>query len=133
MKWVRHVMHDAYVDEMWMKRCHGTWVKFEKFSEPSPCGIGFSMWCDKWNNVHPKCAYAFKTRDMVELNWGEHEWVEIWLFPLGYLVLNLHVTHVDLMDWNILVRLDNLDVLPVVLSQWKCSNGILWVYYYMSF
>ena len=96
--------------------CNGTWIRFEMFREPSPCGIRFSMWWDKWNHVHSMWSHiiyvhVFKTGDVVELKWGGHEWVEVRLYPRGYPIWNICVAHVDpwvwvsLQDWVILTGL----------------------------
>ena len=114
-------MHDAYVYEMWTKRCHGTWVRFEMFREPSPCGIGFSMWCDKCNHVHPMWSciinvYMFLRQGMWSTLTG-NEMNELKYDSIlgGYLVQNLCVLHVDPMGWSILARLGNPDM-----SSTKC-------------
>ena len=118
--------------------CHSTWVRFEMLREPSPCEIGFSMWHDKWNHVHPIWSCIINVH--MFLRW--RMWSSLIredmnklvynFFLRGYSVWNLHVAHVDSMGWSILPRLGNLDVPLLVLSRWECTNGIMWVRYYMS-
>lgn len=106
VKWF--LMH-SYIYEIWMKWCHGTWVRFE-LRELSPYGIGFSKWyvksCASYVTMYHKHIKFQKF--IVDLNQGDHEWEEVLLYPWGcYLVWNLRVARADPIGWSILAVLGN--------------------------
>ena len=99
------------------------------------------VWCEvEWNHLqmnvwdmHHKCAYVFKMENegkLIEEGMNELMYDSI---LGGYPIWNLQVAHVDPVGWSTLAKLGNLDGPLAVSSQWKRSNGIMWVCYYMSF